>query len=109
MTNNTELLTKEKFTLYLTLISNYIFSPLYQHASVVKENESYLFMSLSYFLEKIPDSFFNTELIENFKLILAFLNSGDEKDFLELNKQFYNNILMNEKILFKFNEENRKM
>ena len=60
MTNNTELLTKENFTLYLTLISNYVFSPLYQHA-IMKENDSNFFMSLSYFLEKIPDSFFNTE------------------------------------------------
>ena len=74
----------------------------------MKENDSNFFMSLGYFLEKIPDNYFNNELIENFKLILAFLNSGDEKDFLELNKQFHNNILLNEKILFKFNEEDQK-
>ena len=107
MINNSELLTKGNFKLIITLISNYVFSSLYQHA-IMKENDSNFFMSLGYFLEKIPDSFFNNDLIANFKLISSFLNSGDEKDFLELNKQFHNNILMNEKILFKFNEEDQK-
>ena len=107
MTNNSELLTKENFNLFLSLISIDVFSNLYQHA-IMKENDSNFFMSLGYFLEKIPDSFFNNDLISNFKLISSFLNSGDEKDFLELNKQFHNNILMNEKILFKFNEEDQK-
>ena len=107
MTNNSEILTKENFSLFFTIISNFVFSTLYQNA-IMKENYSNFFMNLSYFLEKIPENYFNNQLIENFKLIQAFLNSGDGTDFLELNKQFNNYILINEKILFKFNEEEQK-
>ena len=107
MTNNTDLLTQENFSLFFDTISNFVFSPLYQKA-IMKENKSNFFMNLSYLLEKIPDNFFNNQLIENFKLILAFLNSGDGEDFIELNKQFHNYILINEKILFKFNKEDQK-
>ena len=60
------------------------------------------------FFKKIPENYFNIQLIENFKLILAFLNSDNGKDFIELNRQFHNYILINEKILFKFNEDDQK-
>ena len=104
MTNYSDLLTPENFSSYFELISNYVFSPQYEEA-IIKENNSNFFISLSYFLEKIPNNYFNKKLIENFKLILSFFN---EKNFFELNKQFNNYILMNEKILFKFNEEDQK-
>ena len=107
MTNNSELLTQENFSLFFNIISDFVFRPLFQKA-IVKENKSNFFMSLCYFLEKIPEIYFNIQLIENFKLILAFLNSDNGKDFIELNRQFHNYILINEKILFKFNEDDQK-
>ena len=51
------------------------------------------------FFEKIPENYFSIQLIENFKLILAFLNSDNRKNFIELNRQFHNYILIKEKIL----------
>ena len=107
MTNYSELLTPENFSSYFTLIANYVFSPQYEEA-IIKENNSNFFMSLSYFLEKIPNNYFNERLIENFKLILSLFTSNNEYKFFKLNKQFNNYILMNEKILFKFNEEDQK-
>ena len=106
MTNNTELLNPENFSSFFSLISNYIFSPQYQNA-IIKENNSNFFMSLSYFLEKISDNYFDSNLCGNFKSIVAFLNNGN--DMLELNKQFHNYILINEKILFKFDDEQQKI
>ena len=105
MTNNIELLNPENFSSFFSLISNYIFSPQYQNA-IIKEKESNFFMNLSYFLEKISDNYFDYNLCENFKSIVAFLNS--DNDFLELNRQFHNHILINEKILFKFGDEQQK-
>ena len=107
MTNNSELLTPENFSSYFILIAHYVFSPQYTNA-IIKEKNSNFFMCLSYFLEKIPNSYFNEQLVENFRVILSFFISNNENDFLELNGQIINYILMNEKILYKFNENDQK-
>ena len=62
MTNNLEFLTSENFSSYFKLLANYIFSPQYKNA-IIKEDNSNFFVSLSYFLEKIPNKYFNEELI----------------------------------------------
>ena len=107
MVNNSELLTPENFLSYFKLLANYVFSPRYKNA-IIKEDNSNFFISLSYFLEKIPNNYFNQELFEYFKLISDFFTLSNENDFLKLKKQFNNFILMNEKILFKFNENLQK-
>ena len=107
MANYPELLSQENFSLYFNIISNVIFSNLHEKA-IKKENDSNFFMYLSYFLEKIPDNYFDNSLIDNFELILAFLNNREENDFFKLNKQFHDYILINEKILDKFNKDDQK-
>ena len=107
MVNYPELLSQENFSLYFNTISNCLFSNLYEKA-IKKENNSNFFIYLSYFLEKIPSIYFDNSLIENFKMILAFLNNFNESDFCILNKQFCDWILINEKILNKFSKEDQK-
>lgn len=107
MVNYPELLSQENFSLYFNTISNCLLSNLYEKA-IKKENNSNFFIYLSYFLEKIPSIYFDNSLIENFKMILAFLNNFNESDFCILNKQFCDWILINEKILNKFSKEDQK-
>ena len=103
-----EFLNIEIFSSFFNLLTFYIFCPKYQNA-LIKESDSNFFQILSYFLERMPDNFFNNELAENFKAILVFLCSLNEGNyFKELISQFYNYILLNEKILLKFSEENQK-
>ena len=103
MANNKELLNNDNLNLYFNIISNFVFSSKYKNA-LIKENNSNFFINLSYFLEKIPDNYFNISLTEDFNLILYFLFINDN-EFFELKTQFLNYILFNCKIFFKFNEE----
>jgi hypothetical protein len=107
MANNSEFLTKENFYSYFSLLSNYVFSSQYQNA-IIQENNSNFFASLSYFLEKIPDTFFNEDLNLQFLVIMSFLSRNENDDLSRLKKEFINFILMNEKILFKFNEAHQE-
>ena len=105
---NNEFLNQDIFSSFFDLLTVYVFSPKYQNA-LIQEDNSNFFKCLSFFLERIPDNFFNNELAENFKTILGFLcPPNGENNFKELVSQFHDYILMNEKILLKFNEENQK-
>ena len=107
MLDHNELLNTENFSSFFDLLTVYVFSPKYQKALI--KDKSNFFKNLSYFLERIPDKFFNDELAENFKTILGFLCPlNGENNYMELSKQFHNYILINEKILLKFNEDNQK-
>ena len=110
MLDNNELLNSENFSSFFNLISVYVFSAKYQEA--LSKDESNFFKCLSYLLEKMPEKFFNNELVENFRNILGFLcppnGNGKENKYAELKNQFFNCILTNEKILLKFNEDNQK-
>ena len=109
MLDNEEFLTINNFSSFFNLLTVYVFSPKYQNA-LMKEDQSNFFQCLSFFLERIPDIFFNDELAENFKTILGFLSPiNEEKNLEQLNNNFHNYILMNEKILLKFNEDNQKL
>ena len=106
--DNNDFLNLDIFSSFFDLLTVYVFSPKYQNA-LIKEDKSNFFKCLSFFLERIPDNFFNNELAENFKTILGFLcPPNGENNFNELVSQFHDYILMNEKILLKFNEENQK-
>ena len=102
MTQNIELLKNENLTNFFNLISS-VFMPSYLTA-LKNENDSNFFFNLSLFLEKIPDSFFDSHIATKLISISSFLVSLD-KNYLNIIKQFYNYILMNEIILFKFSYE----
>ena len=107
MLNNNELLNKENFASFFDLLTVYVLSPKYQKA--LSMDNSNFFKSLSYFLESLPEEYFNGELVENIRTILMFLcPPGEDNNYKELKNQFYDYILTNEKILLKFNEENQK-
>ena len=99
MIQNEELLLNENLTHFFNLISS-VFMPSYLTA-LKNENNSNFFFNLSYFLEKIPDSYFDNQLASKFISISSFLIYLDQ-NYLNLIKQFHNYILMNENIIFKF-------
>ena len=108
MTQYNELLTKKNLgNFFVILIS--VFSPQYQNA-LAKEKNSNFFLHLSYFLEKIPEEFYDNSLTGICKSISSFLTTqiNESADFFELTQQFHNYILMDERILFKFNHEEQK-
>ena len=73
MTRYTELLTKENLGIFLDMLIS-IFVPQYQKA-LLKEKNSNFFLYLSYFFEKIPESFYDSSLIGIFKSISSFLTT----------------------------------
>ena len=108
MTKYNELLTKKNLgNFFVILIS--VFAPQYQNA-LAKEKNSNFFLHLSYFLEKIPEEFYDNSLTGICKSISSFLTTqiNESDDFFELTQQFHNYILMDERILFKFNHEEQK-
>ena len=108
MTKYNELLTKKNLgNFFVILIS--VFAPQYQNA-LAKEKNSNFFLHLSYFLEKIPEEFYDNSLTGICKSISSFLTTqiNESADFFELTQQFHNYILMDERILFKFNHEAKR-
>ena len=102
-----ELLTTENICSFFNLIT-IIFTPYYRNA-LKDEKYSNFFFNLSYFLERIPDSFYNSEVAVNIVNISQIIFSLiSEEDFVELNKKYQTNILFNQKILFKFDFPEQK-
>ena len=108
MTKYPELLTKENLGLFFDILIS-VFVPQYQKA-LIKEKNNNFFLYLSYFFEKIPENLYDSSLIGIFKSISSFLTTqiNENNDFIEFTQQFHNHILMNEKLLFKFNHEEQK-
>ena len=102
-----ELLTKENFRSFMTIIL-YLFS---NHQDIISnEQNPKFFYYLSLFLEKIPEQFYN-DLAVNIKSILLTLESletPNNKNSI-YSQEFFNHVCMNEKILFKFSKEDRKL
>ena len=108
MNNSPEqLLTTDNICTFFSLIT-LIFSQNYKKA-LKDEKYSNFFFNLSFFLEKIPNSFYNSELAGSFislsQLLLSFIS---QDSFVELNKEYHNYILFNQKILFKFKQPEQK-
>ena len=106
MTQNNDLLLNENLPNFFNLISS-VFMPSYSEA-LKKENNSNFFFNLSYFLEKIPDSFFDNQLAIKLISISLFLTCLDKK-YINIIQQYHNYILLNEKILFKFHFEEQSI
>ena len=106
MTKKEELLFNENLLNFFHLISS-IFMSSYSDISK-KENNSNFFFNLSYFLEKIPVEYFDNQLackLNSISLFLFYLG----KDYSKLIEQYHHYILMNEKILFKFEYEDHAL
>ena len=101
MINNNELLTKENIASYFDIITC-IFSSYYKEA-IINEAQNNFFIYLSYFMEKIPSTFYDNNMTNIFKQISSFFSENLCEGNYILNKQYQNYILMNEQILFKFN------
>ena len=100
MINNSELLTKENIAAYFQIITS-IFSSYYKEALINEANNNF-FMYLSYFMEKIPSNFYDSNMTNIFKSISSFFAENISEGNYILNNQYQNYILMNEQILFKF-------
>ena len=106
MTQNVNLLDNENLYKFFSLLTT-IFMPFYNLA-LKNENNSNFFFNLSFFLEKIPENYFNGQLASK----LISLSSSliyYQNDFLNLIKQFHNDILLNKAIFFKFELEDQHL
>ena len=106
MTQNNNLLDNENLFKFFSLLTT-IFMPSYNLA-LKNENNSNFFFNLSYFLEKIPEKYFDGQLASK----LISLSSSliyYQNDFLNLIKQFHNDILLNKTIFFKFELEDQHL
>lgn len=109
MTKHQEFLTKDNLQNYLDILIS-VFAPQYQKA-LIKENQSNFFLYFSYFLEKIPESFFDDGLTGIFKTISSFLTTqvNENREFNQYMDQFHEYILINEKIFLNLNVKNKKI
>ena len=99
MAQNNNLLDNENLFKFFSLLTT-IFMPSYNLA-LKNENNSNFFFNLSYFLEKIPEKYFDGQLASKLISLSASLIYY-QNDFLNLIKQFHNDILLNKTIFFKF-------
>ena len=96
-----ELLTTENICKLFNLII-LIFVPYYRN-SLKNEKYSNFFFNLSFFLEKIPDKYYNNALCDNIiNLSQILLSLMSDDNYSKLNSQYQNYILFNEKLLYKF-------
>ena len=105
ITNNEELLLNENLSNFFNLITS-VFMISYLDALKIENYNSNFFFNLSYFLEKIPDFYFENQLALKLISISSFLISLN-KNYNNLIQQFHNYILLNENILFKFEYEDQ--
>ena len=114
MTDYNELLTNENLEQFMSIIL-YLFS---NHKKLINnEQDTKFFYYLSLFLEKIPENFY-TDVSVHIKSILITLESLEsEKSFIDENTdifniykiEFFNNVCLNEKILFRFNFKDKSL
>lgn len=110
MLNYPDLLTSENISTFMTIILYCILNFKYMISSTENNN---LFYLLSQFLEKIPEER-KSDLHAFIKTILLTVQSfgtdaKENKLYLLYMQDFFNNVCMNEKILFKFNHEERSL
>ena len=106
MTQNNDLLDNDNLSNYFNLLSS-IFMPSY-NISLKNENNSNFFFNLSYFFEKIPQKYFDEQLACKLISISTSLIYY-QNEFLNLIKQFHNEILLNKIIFFKFKIESQRL
>ena len=105
MTEYNELLTKDNFSMFISIILS-IFS---SHQDLISnEPEPKFFYHLSLFLEKIPETFYN-DLAAHIKSIMVTLQCIESSDNQNISffQEFFDHVIMNENILFKFSLDDR--
>ena len=110
MINYPELLTSDNLSKFMSVILNFFTNFKYMISNEQNNNFFYL---LSLFLEKTPEKR-NSDLHAFIISILITLRSfeseiNENKIFKIYIQDFFNNVCMNEKILFKFNHEDRAL
>jgi hypothetical protein len=114
MTDYNELLTNENLEQFMRIIL-YLFS---NHKKLINnEPDTKFFYYLSLFLEKIPEKFY-TDVSVHIKSILITLESLESENafndenteiFNIYKTEFFNNVCLNEKILFRFNFKDKSL
>ena len=112
MTDYNELLTNknlEKFMNILNLFYN-------QKNLLSTEENTKFFYYLSLFLEKIPEKFYNDVSVHIKSILLTLeslenesLSNNDDNIFKIYKQEFFDNICLNEKILFRFNYKDKSL
>ena len=93
-----ELLNENNIILYLKLISKIVS----RKNNLLSMNESYFFHLYSLFIEKFPDNFLNENILEEFDNIGKIIIKHNIKNFYS---KYFNDILLNENIIFKFSKK----
>ena len=93
-----ELLNENNIILYLKLISKIVSGK----KNLIYMNESNFFQLLSMFIEKLPDNYLNEKILEEFDNIGKNIIKHNIKNFCS---NYFNYILLNEKIIFKFTKK----
>ena len=107
MLNDYNILTSNNLSLYFTMINTVI--NLYFIKLLKEKKNSHFFSNLSLFFRKIPDKFFTSEIAYNIIILSSkLLDQISDGDIIELNLDFQNYILFEEKLLFKFKQDDQK-
>ena len=96
-----QLLTEDNLELFLNIINNLI-KDRKENMKKIKNNK--FFKILCLFIEKYPNNFFTQKILDIFFEIGKNIFASIEKNFESLVANYFNHILLNEKILSKFDE-----
>ena len=114
MTNYNELLTNKNLEQFMNIILNLIS----MHKKLwSNEHNTLFFYYLSLFLERIPETYYNDVSVHIKSILLTLesseseiLSNEDSNNIFKIyKKEFFNNICMNEKILFRFNHKDKSL
>ena len=95
-----ELLNEKNFIDYLKLISKIV----YGKDNLIAMNKSHFFKLLGMILEKLPNEFFNENILKEFESIGNNILEQNIKDFYS---DFFVEVLLKEKIILKYNDDLR--
>ena len=96
-----QLLTEDNFLIFLEIINNLI---KYRKENMKTMKKNKFFKILCLFFEKYPDYIFTEKILNIFFEIGKNIFASVEKNFESLVANYFNHILLNEKILSKFDE-----
>ena len=107
MTDYNELLTNANLEMFMNILL-YLFSA--QKHLIANEQDTKFFYYLSIFLEKIPEEFYNDVSVHIKSILMTLISletevNSDNEIFNIFNiykEEFFNNVCLNEKILFRF-------
>ena len=110
MTDYNELLTNKNLEKFMNIIL-FFFS---NHKKfILNEHDTKFFYYLSLFLEKIPEKFYDDVSVHIKSILMSLISDSsvnDSTDIFNIYKQeFFDNVCLNEKILFRFNFKDKSL